>query len=104
MRPQHSEQTVCAMSIPNLHDRRALEEIVARMDTKAIGASLDEGQLSQFAREVVAEELARRVLSDERDFPLRARSPTAWVLDRTMSILPLLWYLVWVALCLGRLL
>jgi hypothetical protein len=61
------------MTIPNLHDRRAIEEIVARMDTGAIAQSLDKGELSAFAREVTAAELTRRVLVDVHDFRARSR-------------------------------
>jgi hypothetical protein len=92
------------MTIHNLHDRRALEEIVARLDTDAIAQSLDEGGLSAFAREVVADELARRVLVDADDFRVRSRIPASWLLDRTLTFLPVGWYLIWLALCLGRLL
>lgn len=92
------------VTILNLHDRRALEEIVARLDTDAIAQSLDEGGLSAFAREVVAEELARRVLADADDFRMRRRIPASWLLDRTLAFLPAVWYVIWLALCLGRLL
>jgi hypothetical protein len=79
------------MPIPNLHDRRALETIVARMDTHAIGHELDEGGLSAFAREVVAEELARRVLADVVDYGRRAAWPR---LDQAASAALVLLYLV----------
>lgn len=49
----------------SLHDRRAIQAIVERMGTDAIGQQLDEGGLSAFACEVIAEELARRVLGGE---------------------------------------
>ena len=89
------------MSIPNLHDRRALEELVARMDTRAIGQSLDEGQLSLFAREVVAEELARRVVADDVDYGVRAGGRAWRVLDRTVGACVTLSYLVLLAWLLG---
>jgi hypothetical protein len=92
------------MTIPNLHDHRAIEEIVARMDTGAIAQSLDKGGLSAFAREVVAAELTRRILVDVHDFRARSRIQSSWLLDRTLTFLPVVWYRIWLALCVGRLL
>jgi hypothetical protein len=90
------------MTILNLHDRRAIEAIVERMDTDAIARCLDEGGLSEFAREVVAEELARRVIADGFDVRPRAHTPAWWILDRALTFVPVVWYLVWVALVVGR--
>jgi hypothetical protein len=89
------------MSIPNLHDRRVLEALVARMDTKAIDQSLDEGGLSRFAREVVTEELARRVLADEVDYRIGEGGRVWRVVDRTVGACVTLSYLVLLAWLFG---
>jgi hypothetical protein len=78
------------MAILNLHDRRAIEATVARMDTAAIERALDGGGLSALAREAVAEELARRVLADRVDYGRRAARPR---LDRAASAIVLIVYL-----------
>lgn len=85
------------MTILNLHDRRAIEAIVERMPTDAIARCLDEGALSAFAREVVAEELARRVLAD--DVIGRRRALPA--LDHAADVVVLLVYLASLAASLG---
>lgn len=85
-------------TIPNLHDRRALETIVEGLDTDAIAQCLDEGGLSEFAREVVAAELARRVLADGFDHLPRAHTPVGWFLDRALDYLPAAGYLLWLLL------
>jgi hypothetical protein len=92
------------MTILNLHDRRAIEAIVERMDTDAIGRQLDEGGLSTFAREVVAEELARRVLCGEVFRAARSDRGAPWFLDRLVAYSWVVWYVVWLALVAGRLL
>jgi hypothetical protein len=89
------------MGIPSLHDRSALEEIVAGIDTDAIARHLDEGGLSAFAREIVAEELARRVVADEVDYGMRAGGRAWRVLDRTVGAFVTLSYLVLLAWLLG---
>jgi hypothetical protein len=92
------------VTVLNLHDRRALETTVARLDTDAIGRQLDEGGLSAFARDVVAEELARRVLCGEPFRAARSDCGAPWLLDRLVSYFWVVWYLVWLALVAGRLL
>jgi hypothetical protein len=52
------------MSLPNLHDRRLLQRIVAEIATQELNASIEHGGLSQLAANVVADELARQVLSE----------------------------------------
>lgn len=84
------------MTILNLHDRHALEAILEQMGTDAIAQCLDEGALSQFARDAVAAELARRVLADDFDPAPRAR---AWqALDRALDYLPAAGTLLWALL------
>jgi hypothetical protein len=85
----------------NLHDRRALEGIVAGMDTTAIDRALDEGGLSAFAREVVAEELARRVLGGEARVEAQSLPRSTWFADRAGVCLLVAWYVVWLAGVLG---
>jgi hypothetical protein len=89
------------MSIPNVHARRTLEEIVARLDTEAILRSIDEGGLSALVTEVASDELARRVLVEEVDFGLRARGASRR-LDRAGGLV-LVWsvYVVWLGWALG---
>lgn len=89
------------MSIPNLHDRRALEEIVAGMDADVIVRSLHEGGLSALAETVAVEELARRVLADEVDFGPGARDHASRLLDQAGGVLLGAGRLVWLAWLLG---
>lgn len=76
------------MTILNLHDRRALEAIVERMDTDAIDRCLDEGGPSVFTREVVAEELARRVLGGEGHVGSVCARRASWRVDHMVTYLP----------------
>lgn len=96
-RGESAQRPGSRVMIPNLHDRRALEAIVERLDTEAIAECLDEGGLSEFARDVVAAELARRVLADGGDHVSRARPPVWWFVDRALGYLPV-GYLLWVVL------
>jgi hypothetical protein len=89
------------MSIPNLHDRRVLEEIVAGMDAEAIVRSIHEGGLSGFAEEVAMEELARRVLADHVDFGPRARGYASRLLGQAGGVLLGAGRLAWLASLLG---
>jgi hypothetical protein len=89
------------MSIPDLHDRRALEEVVAGMDAEAIARSVREGGLSAFAEEVAMEELARRVLTDEVDFSRCARAHASRLLGHAGAVVLGAGYLVWFAWLLG---
>ena len=83
-------------SLPHLHDRRALEEIAAALPTEELSASLEQGGLSQLATSVVADELARRVLSDSTDF--RAPATRAYrVLDVAIEGVLALWFGWWTA-------
>jgi hypothetical protein len=91
------------MTIPNLHDRRALESIVAQMDTAAIDRALDEGGLSAFAREVAAEELARRVFGGEPHVGARFLPLSTWLADRAGVCLLVAWYVASLAGVLGML-
>lgn len=89
------------MSILNLHDRRAIEALVVRLDTKAIGQSLDDGGLSRLAREVVVEALARRILADEIGPGARADDRVWQVFDRALGVCVTLSYLLPLALMFG---
>jgi hypothetical protein len=86
----------------NLHDRRALQDVVAGMDTAAIDRALDEGGLSAFAK-VVAKELARRVLGGEAHLGARSLPLSTWFADRAGVCLLVAWYVVWLAGVLGLL-
>jgi hypothetical protein len=89
------------VTVPNLHDRRAIDEIVARMDTEAIVERVRSGELSAFAVEVAAEELARRVVADAVDYGWRAHGRASRVLDRAGSVVVTLGYLFSLAWVLG---
>jgi len=91
------------MSIPNLHDRRAIQEVVALMKTEAIVREIREGGLSAFAEEVAMDELARRIVADEVDYGPGARGRAAWLLDRAAKVLVGFAYLVWLVWVLGLL-
>jgi hypothetical protein len=87
----------------NFHDRRALEAVVAGMDTAAIDRALDEGGLSAFAREAIAAELARRVLGGDAHVGAQSLPLSTWFADRAGVCLLVAWYVVWVAGVLGLL-
>jgi hypothetical protein len=89
------------MSIPNLHDRRALEAVVAGMDTEVIERSIHESGLSALAEEAAMEELARRVLADGADFGRRARGPASRLFEQAGGLLLDAGRLVWLAWLLG---
>ena len=92
------------MTIPNLHDRRAIDDVVARMDTEAIVECVRSGELSAFAAEVAMEELARRVVADEVDYGRRARGRTSRLPECMGSDLVTYAYLIWLAWTLGNVL
>jgi len=85
------------MTIPNHHDRRTLEAIVAGMETEAIVRSIDEGGLSAFAKEVATEELARRVLADDVDYGPGARGRAPRLLYGAAKVFAGCMYLIWAA-------
>jgi hypothetical protein len=89
------------MSIPNLHDRRALEEIVAGMETEEIVRSIREGGLSAFAEQVAMEQLARRVLGDAVHFGPGVRGRASRLLAQAGGVLVGAGYLAWLAWLLG---
>jgi hypothetical protein len=66
-----------------------------------IARSVDDGGLSALARDVGAEELARRILGDDVDYVLRPGSPAWRLLDRAGSVLVASAYLVALASVLG---
>ena len=102
MHGQRIERAVERMTIPNLHDRRAIDEVVARMDTEAIVEGVRSGELSAFAAEVAMAELARRVVADEVDYGVRTRRRTLRVLDQAGNCFVTGAYLAWLVWTLGH--
>lgn len=96
------------MPILNLHDRQELERLVAEMETEVLGACVEEGGLSAFAREVVSEELARRMLADDIHFAHGKRKKVVWALGDLYTTIARLYtffwisYVVYMALVLAR--
>lgn len=84
------------MPLLNLHDRQELERIVAEMGTEELAARIEEGGLSAFAREVVAEELARRVLADDVHFVSEKRKRTGWAVGDAYTTVAQLYTFFWI--------
>jgi hypothetical protein len=89
------------MGLRDVRDFRAFKRRVASMDAERLAAAVRGGGLRPFAEEAAMAELAGRVVADEIDERLGARSPVLRVVNRVSVLAAAVTLAVWLALAFG---
>jgi hypothetical protein len=89
------------MGLRDVRDLRAFEKRVASMDAERLAAAVQGGGLRPVAEEAAMAELAGRVLADEIDDRLGARSRLLRAADRMSLLAGVVVLAVWLARAFG---